>query len=96
MTSQVSRRLSSVSNEIASLRADLSRLLERLEVQRSVLDEYRLRMLIAETPLADRDLHTAAESFLALEEEVRAARGRLDALLLEERALGLGLAAAGA
>ena len=95
MTSQASLRLSTVSEEIASIKADLSRLRERLDVQRAELDEHRLRMLMAETPLADRDLHAAAESYLRIEEEVHRLEGALESLRLEQQLLGRALAAAG-
>ena len=96
MTSQVSRRISSLSQEIASKKAQLGRLRDRLDVQRVLLDEYRLRMLIAETPLADRDLQVAAEGFLEIEREVRTLESSIETLRLEEQRLAGGLAAAGA
>ena len=96
MSSQVSRRLSSLLEEIASKKAELGRLRDRFDVQRAVLDEYRLRMLIAETPLADRDLQVAADGFLRIEQEVRLLEGTIETLRLEERRLAGGLATAGA
>ena len=84
MKIQVSRHLSDLSDEVASTRARLNRLRDRLELQRTALEEQRLRMLIAETPLADRDLHFAADGFLHLAREVRHVEEHLE-LLLEER-----------
>ena len=84
MRTQVTRHLSSISEEIVSTRARLNRLLDRLEVQRAALEEQRLRMLIAETPLADRDLHSVTEGFLHMAHEVRRVEEDL-ALLCEER-----------
>ena len=78
------------------MRTDLARLRERLEVQRSLLDEYRLKMLIAETPLADGQLRAAAESFLSIDEEVRRAEAALESLHRERQRLAGGLTTAGA
>ena len=96
MKSQVSRHLSSLSDEIVRTRALLRRLRDRLEVQQAAVEENRLRMLIAETPLADRDLHVAAEGFLLLSQEVRRVEAVLDSLTSEEARLSRRLATAGA
>ena len=87
MKTQVSRHLSSLSEEIASTRARLRRLHDRLEVQRATLDEQRLRMLIAETPLADRDLQAVADGFRRLEHEVRRTEEALEILCEQRRRL---------
>ncbi len=84
MKIQVSRHLSDLADEIASTRARLNRLRDRLELQEGELDEQRLRMLIAETPLADRDLHSVTDGFLHLAREVRSVEEDLE-VLLEER-----------
>ena len=78
------------------MQADLHRLRDRLDVQGALLDEYRLRMLIAETPLADRDLQVAADGFLRIEDEVRRVEAAIESLRREERRLADGLATAGA
>ncbi|MGH2711513.1 MAG: hypothetical protein ACRDH9_09960 [Actinomycetota bacterium] len=96
MNSQVSRHLSTVSEEIGAARAELGRLRDRLEIQRAALDECRLRMLIAETPLADRDLQHAADGYIVVEREVRRAERHLETLRDEERRLAHQLTAAGA
>ena len=96
MKSQVSRHLSSLSEEIARTHAKLQRLRDRLEVQQAALDEQRLRMLIAETPLADRDLHAAEQAFLELSGEVRRVEVALANLTSEQRRLSSRLTAAGA
>ena len=96
MSSQASRRLSGLSEEIASEKVHLARLRDRLEVQRALLEEHRLRMLIAETPLADRELQRAAESFLRIEGEVRELEAAIETLRGEERGLVRRLAGAGA
>ena len=96
MTSQASRRLSDLSEEIASEKVHLARLRDRLEAQRALLEEHRLRMLIAETPLADRELQRAAEAFLRIDGEVRDLEAAIEALHGEERGLARRLAGAGA
>jgi hypothetical protein len=87
MKTQVSRHLSSLSDEIASTRARLKRLRDRLEIERAALEEQRLRMLIAETPLADRDLHSVTEGFLQLAHEVRRVEAALETLREQRRLL---------
>lgn len=96
MKSQVSRRLSSLSDEISSAQAELNRLRERLDAQQAVLDDCRVRMLIAETPLADRDLHSAADGYLRVEQEVRRVEHAIATLRAEERRLSARLTTAGA
>jgi hypothetical protein len=52
-------------------------------------------MLIAETPLADRDLQLAADDYLRIEREVRRVEEAITALHEDERRLAQRLAAAG-
>ena len=96
MKTQVSRHLSSLSDEIASTRAQLRRLCDRLELQGAVLEEQRIRMLIAETPLADRNLHSVEEGYLDLAGDVRRVEEALDVLLRHRDRLSSRLTAAGA
>lgn len=96
MKSQVSRRLSGLSEEISSAQAELNRLRERLDAQQAVLDDCRVRMLIAETPLADLDLHSAADGYLRVEHEVLRVEDVLATLREEERRLSERLTTAGA
>ena len=91
MKTQASRHLSSLSEEIASTRSRLDRLRDRLEVQRAALEEQRLRMLIAETPLADRDLHAVTDGFLRLVQEVARLEDLLEALSSERTRLADGV-----
>jgi hypothetical protein len=96
MKTHASRRLSTLMEEIASSEAELRRLRDRLEAQRAALDECRLRMLIAETPLADRDLHAAADGYLRVEQEVRRVERSLAVLRDDQQRLGRLLTTAGA
>ena len=82
--------------EIGAALSELGRLRDRLETQRTVLDECRLRMLIAETPLADRDLQRAADGYIEVEREVRRAERQLETLRAEQSRLSERLTSAGA
>lgn len=93
---QVTMRLSTLAREIAGARAELARLRERLEAQDSVLGDCEVRMLIAETPLADRDLHVAAADRRRIADQVARAQAALDILRSEERLLAARLASTGA
>ena len=96
MRNRVTIRLSTLAGEIASARAELARLQERLEAQDAILGDCEVRMLIAETPLADRDLHVAAAHRRRIAEEVARAQAALDRLRLEEQRLADRLASTGA
>jgi chromosome segregation ATPase len=96
MKSQVNRHLSSLSEEISSARAELERLRDRLGSAQAALDECRLRMLIAETPLADRDLQRAAEAHIRIQGEVLHAEQVLASLFEDEQRLNRRMQAAGA
>ena len=84
MRNQVTLRLSSISTEIAGTQAELSRLRDRLAAQGGELDERRLRMLMAETPLADLDLRIAVDDYRRIEKQVHRVEANLAALLEEE------------
>lgn len=96
MRNRVTIRLSTLAGEIASARAELARLQERLEAQDAILGDCEVRMLIAETPLADRDLHVAAADRRRIAQEVARAQAALDRLRLEEQRLAARLASTGA
>jgi chromosome segregation ATPase len=87
MNDRVSLRLSSVCREIAATRAALDRARQRLDERSVALDECQLRMLIAETPVADLDLRLAIEEHRRLEGEVARLDRILDDLRGEERRL---------
>jgi chromosome segregation ATPase len=87
MKTHVVRRLSTLSEEISETSAELGRLRDRLAAQLSVLDDCRLRMLLAETPLADRDLRVADRKVRAIQGEVGRLEESLSAMRLEQRRL---------
>jgi hypothetical protein len=90
MHARIEPLLAALSVEIAGTRTELAMARELLAERESTLEEYRLRMLMAETPLADRDLHRAA----LIRDRARAEVDRLELALAtlrdEERRLGEG------
>jgi hypothetical protein len=85
--SNVKRRLSSLSDEIARVRTELSILREQLAFQDGVLEEARVRMLVAETPLADREFQIAADDHRRIERLVGDQETLLAALVEEQERL---------
>lgn len=84
MLRNVERRLGAISSEVADLRAEIGILEEQLAFQRDVMDDTRVRALVAETPLAEREFRVAEQDFRRIERVAGDARSRLEALL-EER-----------
>jgi hypothetical protein len=82
MRNHVSLLLSSLREEISTTRAALDRARQRLADRATFLEDCRLRMLMAETPLAGRQLHLAEEEHRRMSREV----GRLEARLGDLRA----------
>jgi hypothetical protein len=84
MTKNIERRLRSLSDEINALRAELAILAEQLAFQQDVMEDTRVRALVAETPLADREFRVASEDLRRIDRVLEDGRERLSALL-EER-----------
>jgi hypothetical protein len=59
MSDHATRRLSAISQEMARLRTEVSILREQLAFQADVLEEARVRSLVAETPVAEREFRLA-------------------------------------
>ncbi len=93
--STAKRRLTSLSDEIGRARTELSILREQLAFQDSVLEEARVRMLVAETPLADREFQVAADDHRRIERLVGEQETLIAALVEEQDKLLLALAEAG-
>jgi chromosome segregation ATPase len=83
MSERIKRRLSSLSEEIDHARTELAIMREQLAFSESVLDERRIEMLVAETPLAARDHRIAAQDQERIERLVRELERSLDGLMAE-------------
>ena len=92
----VERRISEVSDRLKRLRAELAVLDEQLAFFADAADEARLRALVSETPLADREHHEAqkhadamaqskADLLQAIESLQRSQDELLDRLVAEHR-----------
>lgn len=83
----VNERLASLSAEIAEEQIHLRILDEQLAFQSEVADDARIRALVSETPLADRESHIASDDLRRLERSRDEARRRLDDLRAEQDSL---------
>jgi len=70
----IAQRLRALSVEIATLQTEIGILEEQLAFQTEVADDARIRALVSETPLADRDAQVASGDL------ARIMRSRADAL----------------
>lgn len=84
----VSDRLAALSGEIAEEQTQLRILEEQLVFQEEVAEDARIRALVSETPLADRESRVASDDLQRLRQSrdealarVAALRGEQDALL---------------
>jgi hypothetical protein len=84
ITKTLHRRLAAISQELTALGDEGAILAEQLAFAHDLVEQTRLRALVAETPLSDRDLHMAADDLRRIQEVVSEANGRT-ARLLEER-----------
>ena len=83
----VNERLASLSAEIAEEQIQLRILDEQLAFQSEVADDARIRALVSETPLADRESHIASDDLRRLERSRDEARRRLADLRAEQDSL---------
>jgi chromosome segregation ATPase len=89
MTRNLERRLLTLSGEISTLRAEIAILDEQLAFQQDVMEDARVRALVAETPLADREFRVASDDLRRIQRVTEDARTRLRALLEDQdRLLG--------
>ncbi|MGH2740667.1 MAG: hypothetical protein ACRDH6_09330 [Actinomycetota bacterium] len=87
MTSHFTRRLASVDREVCALATELTQLREQLAVHEEALEESRLRLLVAETPVADRDHQRTFDAYRGVEEGVLRLEQKLGELRDERRRL---------
>ena len=83
------RRLIAISEELSALHDEGVILAEQLAFAQDVVEESRLRALLAETPLADRELRMASDDLRRIERVVEDANRRVARLREEQdRLLG--------
>ncbi len=83
----VNERLASLSAEIAEEQVHLRILDEQLAFQSEVADDARIRALVSETPLADRESHIASDDLRRLERSRDESQRRLADLRAEQDSL---------
>ena len=83
----VTERLAALSAEIAEEQIQLRILDEQLAFQAEVADDARIRALVSETPLADRESHIASDDLRRLERSREETRRRLAELREEQDSL---------
>jgi hypothetical protein len=84
MNAHLTRRLSAISQEMARLRTEVSILREQLAFQADVMDEARVRSLVAETPLADREFRLAEGDHRRIDRAILDAERTLSELAVEQ------------
>jgi len=84
MTRNIERRLLSLSGEISAVRDETGILQEQLAFQGEVVDDARVRALVAETPIADREFRIASEDHQRISRVLEETRSRLASLLEEQ------------
>jgi hypothetical protein len=70
----IAQRLRALSAEIATLQTEIGILEEQIAFQTEIADDARIRALVSETPIADRDAQVASGDL------ARILRSRTDAL----------------
>ena len=83
----ISDRLSALSGEIAEEQTQLRIIEEQVTFQQEVAEEARIRALVSETPLADREARVAADDLGRLVRSREEAQRRLDDLRAEQDSL---------
>lgn len=83
----ITERLSALSAEIAEERTQLAILEEQVAFQTEVADDARIRALVSETPLADRESRIATEDLQRMLRSRDESRRRLEELRGEQDSL---------
>ncbi len=78
------RSLAQIGERLSKARDELRIVDEQLVFQMDVLDEAKTRMLVSETPLADREYRVARDDYERLQRQREAAQGQVDELLGEQ------------
>ena len=88
---QIDRSMTELGGRLARARADLRILEEQLLFALDTLEEAKTRMLVAETPLADREFRIAREDYDRLERQHSETSERITELQREQDRLLDGL-----
>jgi hypothetical protein len=83
----IQQRLRALSEEVGSIKTELRILEEQIEFQTTIADDARLRAVVSETPLADREAQEASGDLARLIRSQDDARSRLDGLRAEQDSL---------
>jgi hypothetical protein len=83
----ISDRLSALSGEIAEEQTQLRIIEEQVTFQQEVAEEARIRALVSETPLADREARVASDDLGRLVRSREEAQRRLEDLRTEQDGL---------
>lgn len=83
----LTERLASLSAEIAEAQVQLRIVAEQLAFQSEVADDARIRALVSETPLADRESQIAADDLRRLQRSHDEAQRRVSDLRAEQDSL---------
>jgi len=79
----IDQRLQAIAEEIAELETEIGILDEQVAFQSEVFEDARIRALVAETPLADREAGEAESDLRRMERNRADAANRLTALRAE-------------
>lgn len=81
---RITDRLSSLGVEITQAKTEIRILEEQLEFVGDVADDARIRAVVSETPIADRDAREAADDAARMRRSLDDARVHLATLLQEQ------------
>jgi hypothetical protein len=80
----IERSLSQLNDRLAKAHEELRIVEEQLLYQMDVVEEAKTRMLVSETPLADREFRIARDDYERLAEQRRNVAGDIDELRREQ------------
>lgn len=83
----IGARLRAITDEVAQIRTEIQILDEQIAFQQEVAEDARIRALVSETPLADRDATEAGRDLERMQRNRADAHARRDALRAEQDAL---------
>lgn len=85
---RIEQQLNDITDRLARLRREMEIASEQLSFQTEVVDEAKTRMLVSETPLADREYREARDDLRRLERYHEECRLEVDELIkMQDRLL---------